>query len=81
MSGFPAASEDFSGTGPDLEAFAQGEFHQGERIAIVPRIGFRYAKISESKLAGQVLYNADGSKYAIDYTRLATAITLRLYFR
>jgi hypothetical protein len=81
VSGFPAASEDFSGTGPDLEAFAQGEFHQGQRIAIVPRIGFRYAKISETKLAGQVLYNADGSKYALDYTGLATGITLKLYFR
>jgi hypothetical protein len=81
VTGVGAASEDFSGTGPDLEAFVNGEFRQGERFAIVPHVGFRYAKISETKLSGQVLYNADGSKYALDYTGLSSGIAFKLFFR
>jgi hypothetical protein len=81
VTGIGSASEDFSGTGPDLQAFVNGEFRQGERFAIVPHVGFRYAKISETKLADQVLYNPDGSKYALDYTGLTSGIALKLFFQ
>lgn len=79
--GIGAASGDVSGIGPDLEAFVSGEFRQGERVAIVPHVGFRYAKISETTVAGQVIYNADGSQYALDYTGLSSGIAFKLFFR
>src|SRR5262245_28781949 len=67
------------GSGPALEAFASGDWHVSPIFAITPHIGFRYAKISETKVEDQVIYNPDGSKYTLDYSGLTTGVQLKLY--
>jgi hypothetical protein len=78
--GAGSVSAHLSGSGPALEAFVSGDWRVSPRFAVTPHLGFRYAKISETKAEGQVLYNPDGSKYSLDYSGLTTGVELKLFF-
>jgi len=77
--GTGSLSAHLSGSGPAVEGFASGDWRVSPRFAITPHIGFRYAKISETKVEGQVIHNPDGSNYNLDYSGLATGVRLKLY--
>lgn len=70
---------DISGKGPDLEGGISGQWRAASRLAIVPVVGVRYAKISSTKVEGQLIYNADGSKYSLNYSGLMMRVMVRLY--
>jgi hypothetical protein len=76
-----SGSAHLSGSGPALEGFVSGDWRVAPRFAITPHIGFRYAKISETKAGGQVIYNLDGSKYSLDYSGLTTGVELKLFLK
>ena len=77
ISGSGAISGDVSGSGPVAEGFAAGSLRAGEKVAIVSNLGYRYAKIAETKVDGTVVYNADGSKYSLDYSGLMARVMLK----
>jgi hypothetical protein len=79
--GVGSNSAHLSGTGPALEGFVSGDWRVAPRFAVTPRIGFRYAKISETQADGQVVYNLDGSKYSLDYSGLTTGVALKLFLK
>ena len=79
--GVGSVSAHFSGSGPALEGFVSGDWRVAPRFAVTPHLGFRYAKISETKVEGQVIYNPDGSKYSLDYSGLTTAVELKLFLK
>jgi len=78
-SGAGSVTGHLSGNGPDLEGFVSGDWRVSPRFAITPHLGFRYAKISETKVEDQVILNPDGSKYTLDYSGVTTGVRLKLY--
>ena len=79
VSGAGSASGHISGSGPALEGFVSGDWRVAPRFVVTPHLGFRYAKISETKVEGQVIYNPNGSKYSLDYSGLTTGVALKLF--
>jgi Outer membrane protein beta-barrel domain len=56
------------GSGGLFEVFAGGDWWTAPRFALAGTVGYRHAKIDEIKLAGDILYLANGDKYSIDYS-------------
>jgi len=65
------------GKSPAFDVFVAGTADVAKHVAVVPMIGYRYAKVGEVKSDGIVLTNSDGSKYAIDYSGLMTKLMVR----
>jgi hypothetical protein len=80
VSGVGSVTGDVSGNGPVAEGFFCGDLRASDGFAIAPLLGYRYAKISETKVRGQIIYNADGSKYALDYSGLLARVMLKFGF-
>lgn len=66
------------GSGPAVAGFVTGSWPLGPRVAVVPMLGYRYAKIGEVKVDGDVVYKEDGSKYELDYSGLMAKLMLRI---
>jgi hypothetical protein len=77
VTGAGAASADLSGSGPLLETFVGGDWWAAPQFALVGSAGYRYAKVREIRVQGMTAYNADGSKYTVDYS----GIVMRLGFK
>lgn len=67
-----------SGTGPMAEGHAGVDVWTAPGFAITIDAGYRYAKVGEVKTQGQTIYNADGSKYTIDYSGVALRLGLEV---
>ena len=65
------------GKSPAFDVFVAGTADVYKHVAVVPMIGYRYAKVTEVKSDGIVLTNSDGSKYELDYSGLMTKVAVR----
>ena len=65
------------GKSPAFDVFVAGTADVYKHVAVVPMIGYRYAKVSEVKSDGVVLTNSDGSKFQLDYSGLMTKLMVR----
>jgi hypothetical protein len=78
ITGVGAASGDVTGSGLMFEGRAFGDLYAMPRLILTPSIGYRIAKISEFEVADQTVFNADGSKMALDYSGLTLRIALKI---
>jgi hypothetical protein len=76
--GFGTDTQKLDGKGGAFAAFATADFDLGPRFALVPSVGYRYAKIGEVKSGGDILYNSDGSKFTLDYSGLMARLMLKV---
>jgi hypothetical protein len=76
--GFPSETQELEGSGGAFAGFLTADFPLTPNLALVPSIGYRYAKISEVESDGEVLYNDDGSKFELDYSGLLAKVALKL---
>jgi len=78
LTGYGSASADFEGSGSLFQGYVFFESPVSSHVSFIPLAGFRYAKIPEAKMAGEFLYNQDGSKLSIDYSGLFVAASFRI---
>lgn len=71
-------TQELEGNGGAFAAFLTADLSLAPRFALVPSVGYRYAKISEVKSGGDVLYNGDGSKFELDYSGLMAKLALKI---
>jgi len=65
------------GKSPAFDVFVTGTADVYKHVAVVPMLGYRYAKVSEVKSDGTVLTNSDGSKFQLDYSGLMAKLMVR----
>ncbi len=77
-SGTPLTTSKVTGTGPLIEALAGVSLRANSTVALTGEFGYRYAKVGEVKVDGEVSTNTDGSKYTIDYSGVMLRAGIRL---
>lgn len=77
VTGVGAVAADLDGSGPLLDASVGGDWWMASQFALVGSAGFRYAKVREIRIEGQTIYNADGSKYSVDYSGVVVRLGLK----
>lgn len=77
VTGSGSVSGDVTGTGPLFEAWVGGDWSTAGPFSIVMSVGYRNAEIGEVKVRDSVIYNADGSKYTLDYSGIRARFGLR----
>jgi hypothetical protein len=65
------------GSSAAFDVFVTGVADVYKHVAVVPSVGYRYAKIGEVKSDGATLTNSDGSKFTLDYSGLMTKVMVR----
>ena len=80
VSGFPTDKSDVEGTGPLAEVYVGGDMWASPQFAIIGAAGYRYAKISEFKVAGETATKEDGSKATMDYSGFNARLGLKVAF-
>jgi len=78
LTGIGSDSTPLEGSSAAYAAFLAGDWKVGQKVSLMPMLGYRYAKISEVKSDGEVIYNSDGSKFEIDYSGLKANLMLKL---
>lgn len=66
------------GGAPYYEAYLGGDWWGQPRCGLVATVGYRYARVNEVKIAGQVERNPDGSKYRLDYSGALLRLGLKI---
>jgi hypothetical protein len=78
LTGSGSVSGDLSGSGPVAEAFGAARLRGAGRVSVVSALGYRYAKIRQTKVNGSVITNPDGSNYSLDYSGLIARVMLKI---
>jgi hypothetical protein len=78
--GFPTEKGDVEGSGPLAEVYVGGDMWAAPQFAIIGSAGYRYAKISEFKVAGETATKEDGSKATMDYSGFNARLGLKVAF-
>jgi hypothetical protein len=65
------------GSSPAFTIFVTGTADVYKHVAVVPSIGYRYAKVTEVKDDGVTVTNSDGSNFQLDYSGLMTKVMVR----
>jgi len=73
-------SFDVTGSGPLIEAYATTEWQAAPHLAVVFSQCCRYARVGEVKADHAVLWNADGSRFSVDYSGIFLRLGLRVPF-
>lgn len=79
VTGEGAASGKVTGTGALFEGLLVAHYTILPNVTINPSVGYRFAKVGETKVEDEIVYNADGSKYTLDYGGLVFRIGLRVF--
>jgi hypothetical protein len=80
VTGVGTDAGDVSGVGPLTEAYVGGDVWAAPTFAMAASLGYRYAKIGEVKVRDQTVFNADGSKYTLDYSGLLLRVGFKIAF-
>lgn len=67
-----------TGSGGSIDFYGGGSLSLSPQYAIGGSVGYRYAKIGETKVNGNTIYNSDGSKYSIDYSGVFLRLEARV---
>ena len=78
--GSPTDKSKVEGSGPLAEAYVGGDMWASPQFAILGSVGYRYAKVSEFKVAGETATNADGSKATMDYSGFNARLGIKFAF-
>jgi hypothetical protein len=76
--GVGSATGDITGSGPLVEGYLGGDWWASPQFAITGSAGYRYAKISEIKVDGNIVYLTTGEKEAMDYSGVFVRAGVRL---
>ena len=70
--------ENVHGSGALFELFGGGDWWASPQFAITGSAGYRYAKINEIKVLGEVVYISPGEKESIDYSGIFARVGIKL---
>jgi hypothetical protein len=69
---------DLRGTAPLYEAYLGLDWSGQPRCALFATVGYRYARVKEVKIDGQVKLNPDGTQYRADYSGTLLRLGLKI---
>jgi hypothetical protein len=68
VAGQGSINGNIEGSGGLFELFAGGDYWAAPQFALTGSAGYRYAKITENKIDGEIIYLGNGEKETIDYS-------------
>ena len=76
-SGSGSTKSDITGSGALFELGAGGDWWTTSQFALTSSVGYRYAKINETKVNGSTAYLANGEKAGIDYSGVVGRVGIK----
>ena len=76
--GFAPAEYKLAGSDPMFEGYAGGNLWMTERVALTTTVGYRYAKVKEVKIEGNVLIMSNGEAMSLDFSGPSVRVGIKL---